>query len=163
MEKILKIDGGKEIKLRSTARWFKIYREQTGKDALYSVLPVFEALLDLLIGSPDIADKNGQITVDSVIGNLDEGTIVTVFAKLSQLELTDVIAMIWALAKNADDSIPDPDTWADSFEVFPLDTILPEALKLVMSSMVSAKNSKRILETLQTTPESGSKTSSQQA
>ena len=38
--------------------------------------------------------------------------------------------LIWAMAKNADNSIPDPETWAKQFKVFPMQEILPQVTEL---------------------------------
>ena len=166
MEKILKLDGGRELKLRTSVRWLKIYKEQFGEDFLYSVLPAFESLIDLLIGvGTDIADKDGRIDAARVIENLDEGTVLTVCNRLGQLDSLTFVNTAWALSKNADPETPDPDTWMDSFEVFPFDVIVPETLKMILKSSISSKNLNRLLEGMKTTEttESASKTFLRQA
>jgi hypothetical protein len=67
------------------------------------------------------------------------------------------VNIAWAMAKNANDDIPEPRTWANGFEVFPMDIIMPEVLKLIVSSCVSKKNR----ETLTTITESLKKTPSE--
>lgn len=39
--------------------------------------------------------------------------------------------LIWSMAKAADPNIQDPDSWLDSFEVFPLTKLLPIAMELL--------------------------------
>lgn len=39
--------------------------------------------------------------------------------------------LIWSMAKAADQTIADPDTWIDGFEKFPLTSLLPIAMELL--------------------------------
>ena len=56
----------------------------------------------------------------------------------------DFINITWALAKNADDSIPEPKIWVKQFDEFPVDVVGPEVVKLIFKGMVSSKNLKRL-------------------
>ena len=47
--------------------------------------------------------------------------------------------MAWALAKTADKSIPDPESWLDTFDVFPIVEIVPELQDLIMSTLEGKK------------------------
>lgn len=42
--------------------------------------------------------------------------------------------LIWSMAKAADSSIPDPDTWIDSFEEFPVSRLMSAAMELLGKS-----------------------------
>lgn len=53
--------------------------------------------------------------------------------------------LIWAMVKTANRDIPDPETWLNSFEEFPLVELLPDALSLLGKSFgesVKTSNSK---------------------
>lgn len=39
--------------------------------------------------------------------------------------------LCWVCAKAADDSIPDPQSWLDSFNVFPIQDIIPKISELI--------------------------------
>lgn len=45
--------------------------------------------------------------------------------------------IIWALAKTADDSVPDPQTWYDSFEVFPFKKVFEDLSELIAKASES--------------------------
>ena len=45
--------------------------------------------------------------------------------------------IIWTLAKTADDSIPDPQTWYDSFEMFPFKNVFGDLAELITQSCES--------------------------
>ena len=51
---------------------------------------------------------------------------------------------VWAMAKAADDDVPDPKTWVRQFDDFPIDVIAPQVFELVLKGMVSSKNWKRL-------------------
>ena len=54
--------------------------------------------------------------------------------------------IIWTLAKTADKSIPDPITWLDEFEEFPLFEIIPQIQDLIVSSIQSKKKIENVDE-----------------
>jgi hypothetical protein len=47
--------------------------------------------------------------------------------------------LIWALAKTADKSIPEPITWLDEFDEFPLMEIIPDLQELITASIQGKK------------------------
>ena len=47
--------------------------------------------------------------------------------------------LIWAMAKTADNAIPNPDEWIETFEDFPITEILPVANELLTKSMNSCR------------------------
>ncbi|HDR7449715.1 TPA: hypothetical protein QCX35_005948, partial [Bacillus toyonensis] len=47
--------------------------------------------------------------------------------------------LTWLFAKTADSSIPDPMTWLDEFEEFPIEDIMPEIMELVQVTMGAKK------------------------
>lgn len=70
------------------------------------------------------------------------------FDKLSEDKKLEAIRKIdfdlfydiaWTLAKTADSSIPDPLTWLDGFETFPIIDILPQIQDMLTASITSKK------------------------
>jgi hypothetical protein len=58
---------------------------------------------------------------------------------LENLDFEVFYNLVWALAKTADKNIPDPITWLDEFEEFPLMEIIPELQELITASIQSKK------------------------
>ena len=69
------------------------------------------------------------------------------------LQLIDVFNLVWALAKNADKDIPDPDAWLDSFENFPLDEVMPVVFELLLGTFFSVNFQKKTKIWMQNTKE----------
>jgi hypothetical protein len=62
--------------------------------------------------------------------------------KLEEFDLVDFdpyYQFVWALAKTADDSIPEPLAWLDRFESFPVVRIAEELQELLVSSIQEKK------------------------
>lgn len=143
MIKTIKIDDNHSLELNGSFGWLITYRTQFGRDILPELMPLLGSLMDLMRGVP----INKKITLEDMI-SIDEDVVDSALIRLSGLESTMFLDIIWALAKNADDDIPDPKEWLNSFDVFPIDKILPDTLEIILSSSVTVKNSKRLLETL---------------
>src|SRR5699024_1214442 len=54
----------------------------------------------------------------------------------------------WALAKTADRNIPDPITWLDGFDTFPIFEIIPEIQDMITSSIDAKKKKQKTKERL---------------
>nr|DAX28090.1 MAG TPA: tail assembly chaperone protein [Caudoviricetes sp.] len=126
MEKTITIDD-KPVRLRATASFLKIYNAQTGKDFIPTVMPIFDKMIDH--------------SVSDAIHNIQG------------LQLIDVFNLVWALAKNADKDIPDPDAWLDSFENFPLDEVMPVVFELLLGTFFSVNFQKKTKIWMQNTKE----------
>lgn len=112
MEKTIFIDN-KEIRLKSTAATPLRFKAQFGKDFFSEILK---------LGNLSKIKKN---SIDySIFNNTD----FEVFYNI-----------IWILAKTADNSIPEPITWLDRFDEFPLFEILPQIQDLITSSIITKK------------------------
>ncbi len=110
MEKTLTIDG-RQIRFKSTGAFLLRYKAQFGRDAIKDILKIMEAF--------------------------DEKT-----QEVKNIEMVDLEVfynLVWTLAKTAEPSIPDPMTWLDSFDEFPLMEIIPEIQDLITSSLHSSK------------------------
>lgn len=109
MEKTLTIDG-KQVRFKSTAATPLRYKAQFGKDFFKEIYK-----LDALNNVENTADVFETVDFDFFYN------------------------LIWVLAKTANPSIPEPLTWLDEFEEFPLMEIIPELQDLLISTIQSKK------------------------
>lgn len=143
MEKIIKIDN-KEVKLNNNVSWTLAYRDQFGTDIVPTLMPLIAAAMDVISGIFNEIGTGKEIGVDDIAKVLDGDRIVDIVAHLSAVEFTDFVNITWALAKCADDDIPEPRTWLRQFDEFPLDIIVPAVAELVVKGMISSKNLARL-------------------
>lgn len=138
MIKEINISENQKIKLNASLGWVLRYRAQFGHDILPDLLPMLESGLVLVGGA---MDESGELEWRKL---LDSDTVSSAMISFAGAEFTTALNIIWAMAKNADDSIPAPFEWANQFENFPLDQIVPEVLDAVINTVVSEKNRKRL-------------------
>lgn len=138
MIKEINISENQKIKLNASLGWVLRYRAQFGHDILPDLLPMLESGLVLVGGA---MDESGELELRKL---LDFDTVSSAMISFAGAEFTTALNIIWAMAKNADDSIPAPFEWANQFENFPLDQIVPEVLDAVINTVVSEKNRKRL-------------------
>lgn len=150
MIKSIKINANQSIELNSSMGWFLVYRETFGHDILPDIMPLLESGLtmavNLLQGIGINKDNSVDVTTGKIISTIDDNLINDLFINLSGLELTTVLQIVWAMAKNADDGLPPLREWLNQFDVFPLDVIAPKVIRLILESTASAKNAKRLLQ-----------------
>ena len=164
MIKTLKI-GKKKVELDNNVGWAMIYKDQFGNDIIQTIMPLLAGGLDIVSGLINQTGKNDNISLGDILKLTDGDALLNAMIHLGAFEFVDFLNITWALAKNADDSIPDPKTWIREFEVFPLDDIAPEVIKLIFAGLVSSKNLKRLNDlqkTVQLKKESTSTQSSSQ-
>ena len=144
MIKTIKI-GKQDVVLDNNIGWTFIYRDQFGQDIIPSVMPMFAGAMDIISGLAKETEGNGEeITLKDILKLTDGDALINAIIHLGSFELVDFINITWALAKNADDSIPEPKIWIRRFDEFPVDVIGPEVVKLIFKGMVSSKNLKRL-------------------
>lgn len=112
MEKTIEIDN-KKIRFKSTAATPLRYKAQFGKDFFVDIMKL------------------------SSLDGLNSKKID--LKKIDKLDFDVFYNIIWVLAKTADKKIPDPITWLDGFEEFPMFDIIPELQDLILSSMQTKK------------------------
>lgn len=151
------LNEGQTVEINTSAGWLLIYRETFGKDILPDLMPIVEAVFTSLIeiledADPESISRDGKIVVDtsSIIGSAMSGAFTNTIAALSTLEFTTIIQILWSLAKNADNKVPnDIASWINQFDTFPVDTITAELFSAISDSMISSKNVRRLKEMLQ--------------
>lgn len=136
MKKTISIENH-SVEVNTSMGWVFVYREQFGHDILPDILPLLDAIVEILV---DVYDEEGTLADKLRDGLADRITIT-----LAALEFTTLINTFWAMAKNADDSIAEPKTWVNQFDVFPMDTVAVELFQLLLSSSISSKNSASLL------------------
>lgn len=143
MEKIITIDN-KEVRLNNNAAWAMEYKDQFGRDIVPVLLPavatIIEGMSSIFIGEDDVQNITLQTLAEAF-----EGRAMEILLPMYQIELVDVVINVtWALAKCADENIPEPKRWIRQFDEFPLDVIVPEVYELIMKGFSSSKNWKRL-------------------
>lgn len=138
MKKTIMIES-QPIEINSSLGWLFCYREQFGHDILPDLLPLLDAALGALAEAYDGKDEI------NVFEKLDDDSISRMIVALSTLEAVTVSNILWAMAKNAGET-REPLEWINSFDVFPMDQIVPELFRTIVESSVSSKNSKSLLE-----------------
>lgn len=134
MKKTIKLNSKEKIKIDTSWNWAYIYMDYFGHDIIPDLVPVIDAFMETLSGLLNGAETDEELLSD----------------KLYTMESTTVMNVIWALAKNADDDIPDVREWLKGFDRFPLDIILPEVLETLADTMISSKKAELLRETLKT-------------
>lgn len=143
MEKTIQI-GNKEVRLNNNIGWTIDYRDQFGSDIIPTLLPMVAAALDLIKGLLEEVDDTNNLDWKDILKVLDGDVLLDALVHLGGLEFKDFINITWAMAKCADESIPEPRTWVRQFETFPVDVIAPAVFELVYSGVVSSKNLNRL-------------------
>lgn len=146
MKDIIKLENGQEITLDNNLAWLMEYQNQFGEDILPSLMPLIMSLSDLIGSIAESKDIDfNNIEIEDLIKVLSMEETMDAWIKLSAFKTTDIINIIWALAKAADGNIDPPIKWIRQFEDgFPIDIILPQAAKLVIKGVMSSKNLERL-------------------
>ena len=132
MKKTIKLNSKEKIKIDTSWNWAYIYMDYFGHDIIPDLIPVIDTFIETFTRL-----LNGAQTDEDEISD-----------KLYGLEATTVTNVVWALAKNADEEIPDVREWLKGFDRFPLDIILPEVLETLADTMMSSKKAELLRETL---------------
>lgn len=141
MEKKIKLDNKTSIAVNNNVGWLFVYKDQFGRDIVPTLIPILNAGIDLVFGI--YKEMGGKFTPEK-LAQLDTDAITDALYGAAGLEAVDLVNIVWALAKNADEEIPEPREWVRQFDAFPVDIIAPAVFELVFKSMVSTKNWKRL-------------------
>lgn len=115
MEKTIEIDG-KRVRFKSTGATPLRYKAQFGKDYFAEIMKM------------SALEKLASLNKDDIKPEDLEGLDFEVFYEIA-----------WVMAKTADKDIPDPITWLDEFEVFPMLDIIPELIDMILASLQTKK------------------------
>ena len=146
MVKTIKLTNKQSFKIDTTIWWLFIYRQQFGRDILPDLLPFIEALLKINASFIAPNGETGEMTTAQYLQALAKDEVLEeALISLAVAESITIYQIAWALAKNADDSIPSPHEWIKSFKSLPVDRIGKEVITAVIESTISEKNAKSLL------------------
>lgn len=137
-----------ELKLDNNIGWMIAYREQFGRDIVPALIPVLNAGIDVMFGIVQ-ALKPGEKAGVETLKSIDPDALHDAILQASAIEAVDLINITWALAKNADEEIPEPREWVRQFEGFPMDLIGGAVFDLVFKAMISTKNLNRLRKSVE--------------
>lgn len=143
MEKTIKI-GNNDVRLNNNIGWAIAYRDQFGRDIIPALMPMLAGALDIVSGLIAETGKKDDIDMRDILKLTDGDVLMDAVFHLGGLELVDFVNITWALAKCADDDIPEPKEWVKQFDVFPVDVIAPVVLDIIAKGVISSKNLKRL-------------------
>lgn len=115
MEKVLNI-GGKEVRMKSTAGTMMRYRNNFNRDFIKDLVKLQTRLNDKI--------EKGQ--------------------EFEALDLDLFEKIAWCMAKTADNSIPDIESWLDEFDTFDIMQVLPELMNLLIANMEQINDKKKL-------------------
>lgn len=143
MEKTIKI-GEIDVKLSNNIGWAMAYRNQFDHDILPVIMPLLASGVDVIRALLDHVGESKEIGIADLLEIMEGEEFMSALIHMSGFESVEVINITWALAKCADESIEAPERWVRQFDVFPLDEILPEVLKMITKGVISSKNWERL-------------------
>lgn len=114
MEKTIIIDG-KEVRFKASGGAAYRYKSQFGREMFADA-----AQMQDLINSATVK----KITQKRADGKLEVKEVTEY--DVTKASLTAIYNLLWVYAKTADESIPDPQTWLDSFDNFPVMSIFEQ-------------------------------------
>lgn len=132
MIKTIKI-GERDVRFDTSLAWMFKYKAQFGNDPIDVIMPSIKAAIPL------VEIEDGKLT----LADLDLLTDI-----LSELNFTEALQLIWALAANGDKEIDNPEVWYSTFEFFPLDEVLSEVGPALFESCISTKKFKALSQKL---------------
>lgn len=148
MIKTVTIDD-KDVRLDNNIGWAMEYRDQFGRDIIPALMPLVAGIVTVIGGVIDEIGTGKEIEAADVIKALSGETLTEAVIQASQLEVVDFVNIVWALARNADETIPEPRRWVKQFEAFPLDELVPVVANMIIKGVTSSKNWERLQAALE--------------
>lgn len=145
MIKTVQIEN-QQVEVNTSAGWLYVYRNQFGRDILPDIMPIIESIL--AAAASILEESKGEISAETALQAFNNDAMVDAFVKMAGMELVTVFNIFYAMAKNADKTIPQPEDFFNEFEKFPVDEVMPELFYLIVESSVSSKNATSLLEKL---------------
>lgn len=149
MIKTININGSQSIEVNSSNGWLLIYKQTFGHDILPDLMPMLEAVFS---GLAEIMESTEEdFSTRGIIKALNDGALNSALFSLSGMELVTLLQIVWALNKNADNTVTNNVIeWANGFDTFEWDAIIPQVVQLIANSSATSKNLRRLQETIQT-------------
>lgn len=129
MEKTVTIDG-KPIRFKATGGIGYRYKAQFGREYLADALALEEFVHSGKKLKRKVVRPDGKVTFQDVTEY-----------DYTKLNLEMLYNLLWTLAKTADDSVPPPQDWLDSFEAFPVMEVYNQVQDILAANLrVDPKN-----------------------
>lgn len=126
MIKEIKVDKDTKFEINTAYGWLYIYEEYTGEDVLPQLVPLIESVLGAV--------------ADSLDGDVDARDIISeAMGAMAGTKATTLTNILWAMAKNADETIPNAKEWYNSFDKMPGDEVFGEALWCLAQTLTPKK------------------------
>lgn len=128
MEKTLTICG-RDVTFKATGGLPYRYKSQFGREYIQDLILIEQSVSNIK-EPPKNSTKAAQQAYE----------LATAYA-LTGASLEMMYNILWCMAKTADDSIPDPQRWLDSFETFSVFDVWPQLEDIVSANMeIAPKN-----------------------
>ena len=155
MIKTIKLREGCEITLANDSLWMEHYRDQFGHDVLSELMPLLLGVSKMMgLMAQEVGDL-GSIGLEDVIRFLASDDIYDAGIGFASFESTEIMHIMWAMAKAYDENIEDPKAWqrklaGENHESMPIaDVIIPAVGELAFRGVMSSKNWERLTKNLQ--------------
>lgn len=142
MKKTLKF-GEKEITFSSNANLSYIFKNQFGYDLVQKAIPLISETIRGI--SPYAKFEKKEMTFD----NLDLENLADIVEQLNSLEITEIMNIIWAMAKANDGEIKEPELFFADIEDFDIIDCIKELAPIFINSFVSKKKLMRMFPKLE--------------
>ena len=136
---------GRTIEVNSSMGWLYLYRNQFGHDILPDLMPILEAVVAGIGEFYESTAGKDHVDQEAIQRLMDSDAIVDMFIKLAGMEITTLLNVLWAMAKNADAKTEPPQDFINSFERLPVDELAPALLYIIIDSSISSKNLRSLL------------------
>ncbi len=127
MEKTVTIDG-RPVRFKATGGLSYRYKAQFGREVIQDLIAIEQATMS--IPTATTAGKKAK-----------EARELAAAYEMTGQALEMIYNVLWCMAKTADETIPDPQAWLDSFETFNVWDIWGELEEIAGANMaISPKN-----------------------
>lgn len=144
MIKSINMGNGQSLEINSSGGWLYVFQEQFGYDVLPLLMPALEAGLKAVGIAVQGTNGKDKIEAAELLANFDDENISEIMQSFAGLQLTTMLNIVWAMAKNANDEIPEPKVFYNSFDEFPSDLVISEVVKQIINTTISKKNRAKI-------------------
>lgn len=141
--------GTHPIEVNSSLGWAYFYKEQFGHDILPDLMPLMEAAVgglgEILNTLKDEDGMKDEITIKEVKKLMDSDSVVNMAIGLAGMEFTTLTNILWAMAKNQKESIPEPRKFINQFDCLPVNELALALVYLIIEASNSVKNLESLL------------------
>lgn len=143
------------IEVDPSMGWLYVYRREFEHDILPDLLPLLESVIagtsDVLVKMIENGKGDKSLSASQLMELMNSDSIIEAIITMAKMELITLLNILWAMRKNAVPETPDPEKFVNSFDRMPLfDELAPALFYMILDSSVSIKNSRSLLEKIET-------------